>query len=421
MKNTLILFTTRFIIYIIAVLLFITAFIFDSIDNIYSGYLAILQSPSVLISDYLHIGGLGATMFNVATIMLLNLLMLQTLKIKITGPVFAGLFTIAGFSFFGKTIFNTLPIYLGIYLYARTQKLPYKSFIIVILFSTGLSPIVSFMLFGTSWILFLRISVGIAIGVFTGFVLPALANNTIRLHRGYNLYNIGFAMGVLSMLYAAILRSFNVNLDLGGPSSYAYHTELMIITIILSTTLISFALINDKAVFKKYPSLLKRSGRSVSDFLKDHGKAVTMLNVGIMGIISLGLLLLLNLKISGAVMGGILTVMGFGAFGKHPRNAIPVMIGAYLGVVLTNYTLDSVGMVIALLFVTAVAPIAGKYGIIAGVVAGFIHILITPLSYAFQGGFDLYNNGFAAGFVAALMVPILDILMKNKGEGIQDA
>ncbi|MFW6319142.1 MAG: DUF1576 domain-containing protein [Bacillota bacterium] len=421
MKKLFMLLTTKFIVYIIAGVLFLTAFIFDSIENIYFGYLAILQSPSVLISDYLHIGGLGATMFNVASIMLLNLFMLQKLNIKMTGPVFAGLLTIAGFSFFGKNLFNTLPIYLGIYLYARTQKLPFGSFIIVILFSTGISPIVSFLLFGTEWPLFIGILAGVIVGIFTGFVLPPLATNTLRFHRGYNLYNIGFAMGVLSMLYAAILRSFDINLDLGGPSSYIYHTELMIITILLSSIFISFAFIKDKSVLKNYPTLLKRSGRSVSDFLKDHGKAVTMLNVGIMGLVALTLLLVLNLKISGAVMGGILTVMGFGAFGKHPRNAIPVMVGAYLGVLLTNYTLDSVGIVIALLFVTAVSPIAGKYGIIVGIVAGFIHILITPLSYAFQGGFDLYNNGFAAGFVAALMVPVLEIILKDKKEVLDNA
>jgi hypothetical protein len=139
-----------------------------------------------------------------------------------------------------------------------------------------------------------------------------------------------------------------------------------------------------------------------------------MLNVGIMGLISLGVLLVLGLEINGPVMGAVLTVMGFGAFGKHPKNALPVMFGAWLAVFATNYSLDSVGMVIALFFVTALSPITGRYGPFIGIVAGFIHILITPLAYAFQGGFDLYNNGFAAGFVAALMIPFLEAIIKDK-------
>jgi len=406
----------RMLMPLIFIVLFAMAFIFDSPSNIYEGYINILKSPSVLISDYIRIGGLGATLFNVATIILFNIIMLRRLGFKMSGPIFAGVLTIAGFSFFGKNIFNTLPIYLGIYLYAKTQKLEFKSFMIVVLFSTGISPIVSFLIFGTEWPLYIGVPVGIIVGIFTGFMLPAFSAHTIRFHKGYNLYNIGFALGVISMLYAVILHSFNINLDVGGPTSEEAHVELVIISLLLSTIFVVAAFIADKKVYTQYPKLLKSTGRLVSDFVRDFGRPVTMLNVGIMGYISIAMLLILNLEMNGPVMGGVLTVMGFGAFGKHPRNAVPVMFGAFLGVTLTNYTLDSVGMVIALLFVTAVSPIAGRYGVIIGIIAGFIHIIITPLAYTFQGGFDLYNNGFAAGFVAALMIPFLEAIKKDKIE-----
>jgi len=405
---------------IVFVVIFSLAFIVDTPKNIFAGYIRILQSPSVLISDYLRIGGLGATLFNVATIIFFNTLILSKLKFKMTGPIFAGVLTIAGFSFFGKNLFNTLPIYLGIYLYSKTQRIDFKSFIIVVLFSTGISPLVSFMIFGTDWPLYFGLPAGILAGVFVGFVLPAFSAHTIRFHRGYNLYNIGFALGVLSMLFAVVLHSFNVKLDVGGPTSEAYHTELVFMSLGLSLIFLVAAFIYDPQVIKKYPKLLKSSGRLVSDFISDYGKAVSIFNVAMMGFVSVGMLLILGLKINGPVMGGILTVMGFGAFGKHPRNAIPVMFGAWLGVVLTNYSLDSVGMVIALLFVTAVSPIAGRYGPFIGMIAGFIHILITPLAYAFQGGFDLYNNGFAAGFVAALMIPLLEAISQNKKLEVQN-
>lgn len=64
---------------IVFIVLFALAFIFDSPEEIFNGYINILQSPSVLISDYLCIGGLGATLFNVATIMLLNLALVKNL------------------------------------------------------------------------------------------------------------------------------------------------------------------------------------------------------------------------------------------------------------------------------------------------------------------------------------------------------
>ena len=33
---------------------------------------------------------------------------------------------------------------------------------------------------------------------------------------------------------------------------------------------------------------------------------------------------------------------------------------------------------------------------------------ISPIALTFQGGFDLYNNGFAAGFVAAILAVVCE-------------
>ena len=414
---------SRMVMPIIFIVLFGMAFMFDDIPAIWQGYLNILQSPSVLISDYLEIGGLGATLFNVATIMLINIIMLNRLKLRMSGPIFAGLLTIAGFSFFGKNIFNTIPIYIGIYLHARYQRLEFKSFIIVVLFSTGISPIVSYLIFGTGWAYYIGIPAGIVVGIITGFVLPALSAHTIRFHKGYNLYNIGFAMGLLSMLYAALLTNiFDQDLfRFGSNTSEAFHTELLVLTIVMSLIFIISGFINDPHVLKKYPKLMKSTGRLVSDFVRDYGKDITMVNVGVMGLICVIAITLLRIEINGAVMGGILTVMGFGAFGKHPKNSIPVMFGASLWFIYIQWTTGGnagVGLAIAVLFVTAIAPIAGRFGVLIGIFAGFIHITITPYTYTFQGGFDLYNNGFAAGFVAALLVPFFEFLKKEKPEEV---
>lgn len=407
-------------------------FFTDGVSSFLSGYLSILRSPSILVSDYLEIGGLSATLFNVVTILLLNVYMVHKLNIRITGPVIAGIMTITGFSFFGKNLFNTLPIYLGIYLYARLQKLEFKDFIIVVLFSTGISPLVSFLIFGMNWGAWLGVSlfwhymagvlVGIGVGVFVGFLLPTLSAHTIRFHKGYNLYNVGFALGILSMVFSAILRSFDgVNLDQGAPVSEAYHNELFWFTAFISVLFILYGILLSKGfrdIRTNYGSLLKSSGRLVSDFVHNHGMDASLLNMGIMGLLSLFVIMMMDFHINGPLMGGILTVIGFAAFGKHPSNTVPLMLGAIIAVWISDYSFDSTGMVTAVLFVTALSPIAGRYGFIAGVLAGFLHIIVTPLALNFQeGGFNLYNNGFAAGFIAALMIPFLEMLSRNKGDG----
>ena len=92
------------------------------------------------------------------------------------------------------------------------------------------------------------------------------------------------------MLAAVILHAFHVNLNVGGPTSEAYHLELVWISVGMSLLFIVSAILVDKEVFKKYPKLLKSSGRLVSDFVRDYGHSTAILNVGIMGIISVSVL-----------------------------------------------------------------------------------------------------------------------------------
>jgi hypothetical protein len=409
---------TRPLTYITLIVLLILPFLVDDFKSILDGSLAILTHPSLLISDYLRIGGLGASLLNLALLMVMNVTLIRLLKLKLNGPIFAGLLTIAGFAFFGKNVINALPIYLGIYLNSKFQKVEFKSLIIVLLFSTGIGPIVSYLIFGTGWAYYIAIPAGIVIGIITGFILPILSAHMVRFHKGYNLYNIGFTMGIVSLFFSAILRNvFKLDLfSFDTSTTEAYHLFLYVMILGGSMLTILLAFISNPEAYKDYPKILKSSGRLASDYMRETSKETAMLNVGIMGLISLLFITGLDIKINGPVFSGILTVMGFAAFGKHPKNSIPVMLGATIWFLYVRYTTGTVGtgLQIAVLFVTAIAPVAGRHGFWVGILAGFTHVMFTPLAYPFQGGFDLYNNGFAAGFVAAIMIPIFDFIRKDK-------
>lgn len=403
----------RFTVPIIIFSLLIFALWFDSLNNIYTGYIRIISSSGILLSDYLAIGGLSATLLNVSIIIFAYFLLIYSLHIKITGPIFAGLLTIAGFAFFGKNIVNTTPILIGIYLYSLFNKINMRNVMIIVLFSTGISPIVSFIMFNDFLPVFLRIPFGIIAGIVTGFILPPFAAHTVKFHNGYDLYNIGFAMGILALIYTAIFRAFGIPVEIQNIISEMYHEILFFILSFFSFVFIVLAYLLDRDVHKKYFLILEKSGRLVADFVRDVGLAPTILNIGLMGLVSLIFVILLDIKISGPVVGGILTVMGFAAFGKHPKNSVPVMLGVTLSAYLSNFSLNNAGVVIAVFFGTALAPISGKYGIFAGFFAGFIHFFVVQATSTFQGGFDLYNNGFAAGFVAAVLVPVIDSFRKE--------
>ena len=89
-------------------------------------------------------------------------------------------------------------------------------------------------------------------------------------------------------------------------------------------------------------------------------------------------------------------------------------ISIYVGMLITgNYDL-SISTIIAFIFASGLAPVCGKFGIIFGLVAGVLHIIITPIMINMHGGFDLYNNGFSAGFTAMILCVVAEKILKKE-------
>jgi len=99
--------------------------------------------------------------------------------------------------------------------------------------------------------------------------------------------------------------------------------------------------------------------------------------------------------------------VGFSAAGKHPRNILPIMIGVFVGTLAKPWSADQPSLVLAALFGTNLAPIAGRFGWYWGIVAGFVHSSVAQNVGDLHGGLVLYNNGFAAGMVAAVLTPVI--------------
>jgi len=402
-----------FLVWPLAFSMLAASLLLSPFSTMFEGYLRILTSPGILLTDFFVVGGLSATLFNAATTLLFQLLMLRFLKIHISGPVYAGLLTITGFAFFGKTILNPLPLYLGIFLYAKATKTAFKNHIIVLLFSTGIAPIVSFLLFGAGLPLHFAIPAALLAGCAIGFLLPAFGAHALRFHQGYNLYNTGFAMGVISMFATAILNTFGIPVVTQSGVDDSHHVAFLIATLVFSVLCVVFSFVDKGRPMDNIPAIWKRSGRLVSDFVRDHGAPSVLLNIGLMGFFSILLIVFTPIKLNGPVIGAVLTIMGFAAFGKHPLNSLPVVLGAILAILLTPIEW-TMGPILAVLFVTGIAPLAGRFGFVAGLIAGFVHLLITSRALAFQGGFDLYNNGFAAGFVGAVLAPVFHTFRPRK-------
>lgn len=371
------------------------------------GLVAIYLHPSLLITDYLAVGGLHATLVNVWLVTWTAILVLHRLKVNFSGVAFAGVMTILAFSFFGKNLLNILPVWLGFYLYTRMKGAVLSQYTGTFLFSTGIAPVTSFIMFGIPNLPFLAaVPLGLLSGILAGWLTPMVVSVVGKFHQGYNLYNTGFGLGFIAMIFTAILRALNVNVSVALTLSTEYHPFLFFITLGISLGFIGMAFLLHRQVYRPWLRLLSSPGNLPTDFYKDFGLAATLFNVGVIGLYSLVLVLLFDFHLSGPLIAGIYTFMAFGAYGKHLRNALPVMTGLILATNIPGFSLTNLAPAVALFFVTALAPVGGKFGIFYGILAGALHLIVAPQAFALQGGFDLYNNGFAGGLVAGVIVVI---------------
>lgn len=397
-----------------SIIVLLSAFIFNSPQEILDGLWRIVIDPSILVSDYMQIGNIGAAFFNAGILMVICTLITKKNNVNMNGTTIAAIFTVGGFALFGKNIYNVWAIISGVFLYSRYKGEKFSKFILIAYFGTALGPLVSQLSFGLGFPINVSLVVGYSAGIIAGFVLPPLAAHFVKFHQGFNLYNLGFTCGVVGTFFMALLRAFALDNEKRMIVASGYNQPLGIYLYLFFASILVVGFLYNNKSFKGYDSLLKRSGRAVEDFVLLEGFGITLINMAILGVITTSYVLLVKGQLNGPIIGGILTVVGFGAFGKHTKNIIPIMIGVFIAGSVMQWEINSTGPLLAALFGTTLAPIAGVFGIKGGIVAGFLHMAVVMNVGSLHGAMNLYNNGFSGGFVAALLVPVLESLRKEE-------
>lgn len=392
----------------------VAAFFFNDVGDLGQGMMDLLFSKSILLSDYLAVGNVGAAFINAGLLFLVFTFIAQRSKALMNGPLVASLFTVAGFALFGKNILNVWPIVLGVYAHSRIQEDHFAKYIIIAYFGTALSPLVSLISFGldipSPW----SIVLGNVVGLIIGLILPPMASSFVRFHQGFNLYNIGFTSGVIGMLVMSVITLTGHEVVLPMDVYQGTDRGLIIYLFLFFVSMLVLFFVYAKKEPRLYKSILRQSGRLVTDFITLSGFGIALFNMGLMGLLSLAYVLLVGGHFSGPVIGGMLTVVGFASFGKHPKNTIPVILGVVLSTLVFSGDLSSTGAILTAFFGTTLAPIAGFYGPLAGLLAGFFHMALVSNLAILHGGVNLYNNGFSGGFVAASLIPIFESYKKEK-------
>jgi len=384
----------------------VTGLVVDPLSEVLAGLGTIVTSPGILITDYVALASPGAALVNAGIMTLLALAVAWIIDAKFTGYLISGAFTIMGFAMFGKNPVNTLPILAGIYIYGRVAGRDNRDLLAPYLFGTTLGPLVGQMAFGFGWGT-AGLLAGALAGLLGGFLLAALMGHIYTIHLGYNLYNTGTTGGFVGVAAYMMMRGFGLEVKPAFYWSTTDTTLFAVFTTVLLLVLIALGLAWG-ASWKGLRKIIHQTGKLSTDYVEVADLGTTLVNMGLVGFLGLAYVLLVGGDLNGATMAGVLTIVGFGALGKHLRNIFPIMMGVYLMCIPKIWTHSEPGPLLAALFCTTLAPIAGQFGFFAGLVVGAIHLPMVMHVGGLHGYMNLYNNGFAGGLV---MLGIIGVVL----------
>ena len=416
--------------------------------NFFDNLLRILTSPSKLVTDYFAVGGLGSTLFNAAICGLFANLIVYISRAKPNATILAGYMLIVAHCFYGLNFLNMWPPFFGILLYCGILKKKVSENIHIAFFSTALAPFVSELCFrytidnydtSSINIHWFGVILALVCGLAIGFVIPALLPGTTAMHRGYNLYKAGLAIGILGIFINAFMyrtlgvespvNSVIVN-DTYDALPFGHRGFMNVFFLILFTLTFVIGFILNKKSLRNYQALLHCTGYG-TDFTDKFGMPLCMINIALYGFAILAYLNLVfilpslwpalpsGVGFTGATVGIVFAALTFAADGQHIKNVFPIVVGYAALFVLViiicliaeydiPWTLSTQAYINGLAFATGLCPFAGKYGFRYGVLAGFMSAIICAVTAEMHGGFVLYNGGFNAGLTALVLIPILD-------------
>lgn len=392
------------------ILLIIFGILFEPNISILFNLIKIINGSDALITDYFIKGSIGSTFLNAGSVGLLSTILLSKFKKDFIGIDFAAIMLMSGFSFMGKNIFNVWPIIFGTYIYTKVNKVAFKDYLPTAYFSSALGPIVSQFTFVNQFNL-IEMLVGLCLSILAGFLIPTIAKHARKLHKGYNLYNVGFSAGIISTIYVFVIHLFNYEIKRELLYYYEINYLSYLTIIIVSLSLIVYAYLKDKKSLITYQNLLKTSGHNI-DYLTTYNFETVMINTSMNMLITTFILITFKIPINGPIICGLLTIAGFSAYGKHLRNITPIYLGVILFTLLSKYNLSDPGVSLSMLFLTGLAPFVGQYGIILGIIAGMLNIALALNTSVLHAGLNLYNTGFSIGILLMVILPVIDLLKK---------
>ena len=405
---------------------------------IINGLRTIVTGPAVLTHDYFAMAGIGPAFINSALAGLLVIGAFKIAKLPIGSAQMGVLGLVMGFAFLGKNPVNMFPILAGGYVYALYKKEPYKNTVTMAGFATCLAPAVSQPAHTPQIVEAIGVPgaviMGFLLGIMFGFVINSMAVFIRKSHEGLNLYNVGWGAGLISIALAAAYNT--VGLERFGPGTAisggisiasvygdaAYCTpQLNLFLVLTGVFFVTMGFLAGGLGTHSVSDLLFMKADDNAFYVK-YGKGPTYLAMGILSLLALSLSLIFKVQLSAPIMGAIISMVGWGGFGKAISNCVTIITGVVLaglvryflapafysnGVTIAAYLSSQAVIWSSAFWGTCLSPMVKYFGWKWGIIVGMVHFTFASYISTFHWGMNLYNNGLAAGFVCVVMIPFI--------------
>ena len=399
-----------------------------------SGLQRIISQPNKISTNYFYLGGYAATFLNMGLVALSCLALYVLFGATANNVSTLAFLLTLGFTSWGINILNMWPSVLGVMLYCLVKKEKFSSNVNVMLFSTGIAPLISELMvryphpeavgFNLSGVI-LALMVGLAIG----FFLSAGLAHAPKVHKGFDLYNAAVPVGMTAFFLQAVLyKSMGVALPAAPAAETLQVASRLMVNVfcgvVFGVLVVVAFLMGCKP--KEYWNLMVDPENAAS-FSAAYGKAAFLMNVGVYGLFILGYYNLIDASFNGITFGIIFCMLACCNSGSHPGSVLPIILGyvaasavyrGLSGLAGGTFTgaINAQAIMVGLCYANGLSPISRKYGWAYSFVAGIMHYTLVTSVPMLHGGYCLYNGGFTAAFVCLLLIPILERFAKTKEE-----
>lgn len=408
----------------------VAAFCMPDREQLWEGWIRILTSTCKISTNYFDLGGFAATFFNMGMVGSFCLLLFCLLKANVNNVSTLAFLLTLGFGSWGINLLNILPTMLGVLLYCAVKREKISSNVNAMLFSTGIAPLISELLFrypNREGFGLLGLGLAILVGAIIGFFLPAGLTHSPKVHKGFDLYSAALPIGMTAFFLQATLYK-TLGFSLPTANSDLMVASRLTVNVFCGTVFglcVVFALLLGCKP-KDYWRLLK-DPELVTNFSSTYGNAVFLMNAGIYGLFILGYYNLVGANFNGITLGIIFCMLACCNSGSHPANVWPIMAGYVVASFAFGWLSDLLGgefqgainsqaILVGLCYANGLSPIADKYGWRYGFLAAVMHYLLVTSVPTLHGGFCLYNGGFTAALICLILVPQLERLFRTKEE-----